>query len=416
MKNILLIGIITLLSTSLWSQKKVKEKKMEELSKKVDILTKEIERQRVGGSIELSETNKYGLGPAAAKIYKKERGVSIGGYGEFTYLNQANQNQSGDSILASKFPDKIDVLRIVFYFGYKFTDNLLLNTEIEYEHANELGVEFAYIDYLWRDYLNFRAGLLLSPMGFINQLHEPPIFLGVNRPQTERYIIPTTWREVGAGFFGNWAGFSYKLYVMNGFNGIKFSAKTGIRGGRQKGSKAFAEDFGGVLRIDYRYKSLLVGASSFIGETGQTSERFTGFNTISDGHLDFKAKGIYLRLLFSFATINNVEAINQENEVDDLSSIGEQMLGGYAQLGYDILHLLKLKQKIIFFVRYEYVDTQYKVPQGFKRNGTNANHIITLGLSYKPITNLSVKADYQFFMNDNKTGVNRFNLGLGFFF
>ena len=375
----------------------------------------------------ICEKGEHGLsfiGPAASFMFFlnsiiKKRVVFLskdkGGYGELTYLNQANSDQSGKSVKASDFPDKVDVLRIVLYFGYKFTDNLLFNSEIEYEHANELGVEFAYIDYLWKDYLNFRAGLLLSPVGFVNELHEPPIFLGVNRPETERYIIPTTWREVGAGIFGSWGGFTYKAYVMNSFNGIKFS-ETGLRGGRQKGSKALAEDAGGVIRIDYQYNALLIGASSFIGETGQTDESFTGFNTISDGHLDFTAHGVYIRLLFSFATLTNVARLNAIKEVKPSASVGEQLLGAYAQLGYNIFHILKWNQKLILFGRYEYIDTQYKVPQGFQRNPENLRKIITVGLSYKPINTMSIKADYQFYLNDAQSGVNRFNLGLGYLF
>ncbi len=406
---------LILSSAPAWSQEKSNKEKIDELSKKVDVLTKELESQRIEGSIELDQKGKYGMGPGASKVYQKKSGVSIGGYGELTYRNQDNRNQSGSSVSASDFPDTVDVLRIVLYFGYKFTDNFLFNTEIEYEHANELGVEFAYIDYLWKSYLNFRAGLLLAPMGFVNELHEPPIFLGVHRPQVEKYIIPTTWREVGAGLFGSWEWFTYKFYVMNSFNGIKFSSK-GLRGGRQKGSKAFAEDIGAVFRVDYQYNLLLIGASSFIGETGQTDERFAGFNTISDGHLDFVAHGVYFRLLFSFATLTNVVTINEINKVKSSSSVGEQLLGGYFQLGYNIFHLLQGEQKLILFARYEYVDTQYKVPQGFQKNPKNENHIITLGFSFKPIINISIKSDYQFYLNDAKTGVNQFNLGLGYFF
>ena len=113
------------------------------------------------------------------------------------------------------------------------------------KHASELGLEFAYVDWLFQDYLGFRGGLLLAPLGFVNELHEPPIFLGVKRPLTETYIIPTTWREIGVGIFGSFANdnFSYKLYLMNNFKAEGFSAKSGLRGGRQKGAKALAEDF-----------------------------------------------------------------------------------------------------------------------------------------------------------------------------
>ena len=71
-----------------------------------------------------------------------------------------------------------EVITAVLYFGYKFNDRFLFNSEIEFEHGSteddgEVSVEFAYLDYLWRKPLNVRAGLLLLPLGFVNELHEP---------------------------------------------------------------------------------------------------------------------------------------------------------------------------------------------------------------------------------------------------
>ena len=52
------------------------------------------------------------------------------------------------------------------------------------------------------DALNFRAGLILIPMGLVNEYHESPTFLSVNRPVSEKKIIPSTWRENGGGVYG----------------------------------------------------------------------------------------------------------------------------------------------------------------------------------------------------------------------
>src|SRR5690606_5504586 len=118
--------------------------------------------------------------------------------------------------------------------------------EIEFEHAStgqggEVSVEFAYLDYLATPHLGVRAGMVLVPMGFVNELHEPTTFLGTTRPLTESTIIPTTWRENGAGVFGDIGDFSYRAYVINGLDAVGggssraggFSA-AGLRGGRQK--------------------------------------------------------------------------------------------------------------------------------------------------------------------------------------
>ena len=87
------------------------------------------------------------------------------------------------------------------------------------EEGGSVSVEFAALDFLWRPEANARAGLLLVPMGFLNEVHEPPFFYGVQRPETETRILPTTWRENGVGLFGKLGEtVEYRAYVMNGFN------------------------------------------------------------------------------------------------------------------------------------------------------------------------------------------------------
>ena len=93
---------------------------------------------------------------------------------------------------------RLDALRLVLYTGYKFNDRIVFNSEIEFEHGGysdehtegEAKVEFAYLDFLINKAFNVRAGMMLVPMGFINELHEPPAFLGARRPQVERTHHP----------------------------------------------------------------------------------------------------------------------------------------------------------------------------------------------------------------------------------
>ena len=107
--------------------------------------------------------------------------MSIGGYGEAYYRKDVSDKTRSDR-------DTTDYLRFVLYTGYKFTDRIILNTELEFEHAStsvggSVSVEFAYIDFLMWDWANFRAGMLLAPLGIVNELHEPVFFHGVERPR-----------------------------------------------------------------------------------------------------------------------------------------------------------------------------------------------------------------------------------------
>ena len=78
------------------------------------------------------------------------------------------------------------------------------------------------------------------------------------------------WRANGAGVYGEFAqGLSYRAYVLEGLLGSKFSASSGIRGGRQKGSQANADDLALAARVDYEgVPGLLVGASVYAGNSG----------------------------------------------------------------------------------------------------------------------------------------------------
>ena len=110
---------------------------------------------------------------------------------------------------------ELDVHRMVLLFGYKFNDRTQFFTEIEYEHVQEVYVEQAFLDFKINNYIHFRGGLMLIPMGIVNEYHEPPGFNGVERPLVDKYIVPTTWREIGVGFTGNLptATLKYQLYI-----------------------------------------------------------------------------------------------------------------------------------------------------------------------------------------------------------
>lgn len=222
--------------------------RLDELERRIEALTSELERTRLGAEVVAADSSVLGLGPAAAKVYRVAQGVSVGGYGGIVYENFAGERDDGTP---SGAVDRIDALRGILYVGYKFNDRLLLNTEIEIEHVNEIFLEFAYLDYRLSDALGARAGLLLAPMGLVNELHEPTVFLGTARPLTETQLIPSTWRENGVGVFGEAGPWAYRVYLMSSFDGVGggasgaggFSAK-GLRGGRQKGSRGLSEGLG----------------------------------------------------------------------------------------------------------------------------------------------------------------------------
>jgi hypothetical protein len=400
------------------------EERLAEVERRLEILAEEVENLKVGeAAVTVSSDGGYsGLGPAASKVYSKEQGVSIGGYGEA--LLEIFDDEREDGSPSDKI-DRFDFLRAVFYFGYKFSDSWVFNSEIEYEHAStseggSVAVEFAYLDYLYRKELNFRGGLVLLPMGWLNELHEPTVYLGAVRPQTERRIIPTTWRENGIGAYGTLGGFNYRTYVVNGLDASGFSAG-GLRGGRQKGSKAKAEDFAWVGRLDFAgVPGLTAGLAAYLGNSGQDLED-AGGNSISVGtsifdlHIEYRYRGLELRGLWARAELDDVARLNEALGYVGEQSVGETLAGGYLQAGFDVL-AGRGKSSLTPYLRWEQINTQEEVPDGWSADPANDQEIFTLGLAYQPIQQLIFKAEYQSVGNEAETGVNQFNLSMGYIF
>jgi hypothetical protein len=403
-------------------------RKIDEINRKIDAITRELEAMQMGEAV--SPAGKapmhYGVGPAAAKIYSTRSGVSIGGYGEVLYQNFAAKRQDG---APSKETDELDLQRAVVYFGYRFNDQFVFNSEVEYEHAvtssdknGETEVEFAYVDYMAKPALNARAGLILIPVGLTNQAHEPTVFLGARRPDVEQRIIPTTWRELGAGFYGDTGVVAYQLYLVNGLDASRYDAE-GIGEGSSEGSQARTKDFAVTGRVDYiGVPGLAVGASFFNGASGQgertpDGRSFSGRTTLWDAHAIYRSYGLDLRGLYARTTVGDAARINALDNLDGNESVGSRQEGWYLQAGYDLLSLVpRTKMSLIPFVRYEEFDTQAAVPAGYERDPANDVQEWTAGVVYKPIDRIAVKADWQRIHNAARTGVNQWNLLIGYLF
>lgn len=411
--------------------------KLEELSRRIDILAQEIQNLKMGEAAPALEAGvkagektaeRYGVGPAAARVYGLKSGVSIGGYGEVLYSNYASQDQSG---APANIPDFVTDLRAVVYLGYKFDQHFVLNSEIEFENAvvandkpdGEAEVEFAYIDYASSPAFNARAGLILIPSGLVNQLHEPTAFLGARRPDVDEVIIPTTWREVGSGFYGTYGPVSYQFYGVNGLNAAGYTAEGGIREGSGEGSMALAQSWAFAGRVDFTaVPGLLAGASVFSGDAGQgqftpSGQKISALTTLVETHLDWRWRGLWVRGIYAHTTVAQADLINQLNNFEGTESVGSVQEGWYGQVGYDVLSLVSgSKMNVIPFVRYEQYDTQAQVPVGYLRDPANDVHGWTFGAVYQPIPQLILKADWQQRHNEAQTGVNLWNVSLGYVF
>jgi hypothetical protein len=398
---------------------------LDEVKRQIEVLTQEIEALKVQQQPTASaDTEEYGLGAAASKVYRTDQGISFGGYGEFVYENYAS---SRDDDQDSGRSDQLDALRAILYAGYKFNDRVIFNSEIEVEHGStgaggEASLEFGYLDFMIRPEFNVRAGMMLMPSGLLNELHEPTAFLGAKRPDVERTVIPSTWREPGVGIFGEVGPVTYRTYLVTGLRSDRFSS-SGIRSGRQSGGKALAEDLALIARADWNVADgVLVGGSYYRGDSAQSKTTPAGASfdatvAIAELHADLRLRGFQARALWADGSIGDAAAINAANNLTGKNSVGDEFGGWYAEAGYDLDTLLSWNEvSLVPFIRYETLDTQKRVPTGFARNPERELSNVTAGISIKPIPQAVIKVDFQNYDNEAGTGVDQWNVGLGYVF
>lgn len=406
-----------------------------ELERKVEVLTEELSRVKTEVAVpeETPPLESYqGLGPAASKVYGVAQGLSVGGYAEGYYRN--NVSDKGSS------RDQADLLRAVLYVGYKFTDSIIFNSEYEFEHATtsqpqddksagSVSVEFLTLDFNWKPELNFRTGLLLIPVGFINEIHEPTTFYGVIRPEVEQQIIPTTWRENGAGIFGSFGEqLEYRIYVTSGLDALGMTASN-IRGARQKGNRERAEDLSISVRADwFPFEGALLGASVYTGEVDQGTNGLPNSRfTLYEVHAQYRWQGLHTRALFTQSFLSRAGDLTlglRANPDADIfgtdETIANEMLGGYVEVAYDVMRWLSTDSDWFLapFFRFEYYNTQYQVPSGpeFSKDGADEVKLYTTGLQFKPHPNVVLKLDYRNFNRTKGTKADEVELGFGLAF
>jgi hypothetical protein len=347
--------------------------------------------------------------------------TSVGGYGEVHYTNATGPNT----------PGIVNVRRFVLYLAHTFSEKLAVRSELELEDAKieggeaggEVALEQLYLDYLISPAFTMRAGLVLPPVGIVNEIHEPPTFNGVDRPTFDQVVIPTTWREIGVGAVGaipGSSGLSYRLYLMNGLKAAGFTAASGIRGGRQEGKEASFANPSVTGRLEWARPGLRLGGSFWYGgSANQDSLLGTGAfdNAVALVSADarYDVGPLMFRGVVAHISVADADAIDAVYA----TQVGSRIAGGYIEAAYNVLSALApaSAQRLNAFLRYENFDTQAGVPAGVVKDETLARRITTFGLSYKPIYNVVFKGDYQ--LQRNKAGVGEgelLALGVGYQF
>src|SRR6266513_1520313 len=350
--------------------------------------------------------------------------TNITGYGEVGY---SKFRQSGNATA--------DLQRFVLGFNHRFDERLSFHSEIEIEHAvvskddnGEAEIEQAWLNYKLSDAANVKGGLFLVPLGILNETHEPPTYYGLMRNQVETRIIPTTWRELGAGVHGAVGeGLRYDVGMTTNFDSGKLDdPTTGIRSGHQEGQLANARNLAVYGALNYRRPGLLVGGGVFTGDTGQNGASSPALQgvaarlTLWDVHAQYRVAGLDLQALYAAGSLGDPDRLNSAILANanangtTLFAAPKTFKGGYVQAAY---HVYKRGNfDIAPFVRYERIDIrqQEDPANGQFQDPSNIERIRTFGVNFWVHPQVVLKADIQRYATDKSR--DRFDLGLGFMF
>ena len=360
----------------------------------------------------------------AANILSSNEALSVRGYAEMVYGQPYSATH--------RYNGKLDAKRFVLFTGYKFEPSTSFVAEMEVEHGNEIYLEQAFIQHRLSSSVNLRAGVLLIPMGIVNEYHEPTTFHGVERPNVDKYIIPSTWRELGVGFQGVLPSSSmrYQLYVVNGLkshDGTQglMDEVNGVRSGRQKAIKSTASHANLTGKLEYvGFANWNISTSFYTGNTqsplyhgversnahdmGVADSSVINMNMIGldsryqKGRIQFRSQIVYNAL-------GNTDAYNAFTG----KALGSAMYGGFGELAYQVLPK-STSHDLYVFSRIEQYDTQVGAPESVANLMSDRTEITT-GLSWMPSNGTVFKADYQH-LNQGGSVKHLFNFGFGVWF
>jgi hypothetical protein len=397
-------------------------------------------------------------------------GLRIGAYGEFAFGAQQNPNAFG------QWQTGFDAVRLVLTPTYQFNDNIIFNSEIEWEHGGiatdaddkltgEINLEQAWVDFRITPYFNIRApGVDLVPIDWINLYHEPTNYYSVLRPELNRGLIPSTWRAPAASIWGQLIeGVNYQFQInsaLEDFGGGPITDArtplpfpigyepgiTGIEAVRAArapiGSfRQLSNYLGYIFRLSYTPFFLpgFDGGTSIYftpsttprGAYSQLNGALLGRSSLTFFETDFRYRvpetGLEFRGEFADIIIGDPANLRANNDLDPFNNVGKSLWGASGEVAYHIPltpffgPILGSNWEAVPFYRYTYQNfqtggfagTDFNFPVGF---GQTQFHVA--GLAVYPTPELVLKLNYLRAIDAAPGGINSNSVlgGLGFFF
>ena len=316
-------------------------------------------------------------------------GIAVGGYIDMEFEMPENG--------ASTF----DQHRLIPFLTGHVSDRVTVSTEIEFEHGGnpdnggEIKLEYAVLDFRFRESLQFRGGIVLSPLGSFNLLHDSPLNDLTARPVVTRQLMPSTLSEAGMGFFGSTAPgdeseLDYQVYLVNGFDEgiIDDNGRLRIRGGR------------GSQKADNNDDKAIVGRLGFSPRLGATLGASIHTGKYDDaGDLRLTIAAVDAKVTFGAVELQGEAALASADIDRDVNpTTAESQRGAYGQVNWHVLHDKLMDGSVVTLVgRADWMDYDTDT-DGDSETGWTA------GVNFRPTEETVFKLDYNWTWNTPADG------------
>lgn len=368
--------------------------------------------------------------------------LSMGGYGEAVmsrhfYSDNFKRYTNADQFKDADSYGRFDLPHVVINIGYNFGHGWTMGSEIEFEHGGsesaveieeeetgeyeteverggEVALEQFWIQKSWSRALNLRMGHIIVPVGLTNMHHMPNEFFTVYRPEGESSILPCTWHQTGISLWGRTSDWRYEAQFIAGLEADLFGSQNWIK----KSSASpyefdVANKYAAVLRLDnYSVAGLRMGLSGYFGRTSGNSLKAFKYSDIKGdlliGAFDFTYNdhNWIIRGCADYGHLIDSQEISKINRTLGKGSVSPQTQVASAayclgiEAGYDLFALsAKMRQEgqqLYLFSRYDSYDSMYKTEGAIVDNPCWSRQVYTVGLNYKPLAEITVKAEYAY--------------------
>ncbi|MBF2092340.1 hypothetical protein H1R85_07450 [Flavobacterium psychrophilum] len=353
--------------------------------------------------------------------------ISIGGYLETNW-----QHLTTDGVSEGH---QFQARRLSIFMSSAISKRVKFLSEIEFEDGGkEVAVEFASVDVEFHPLVNFRAGILLNPIGSFNQNHDGPKWEFTDRPISATQMLPGTFSNAGAGFFGKkYSGkwmIGYEAYFTGNFDNSIIENKE---------NKTFLP---AAKKNPERFEEINSGQPLFTGKLALRNNKIgeLGISYMGGIYNKFQDDGIILdekRRINVFAidfntTLPKIKTfitaefawINVDVPTTYTQQFGNKQHGGFIDIVQPIVNKTILdweKATLNLACRLEYVD--WNVGKFNETGGNMGEDIWSImpAISFRPTPETVIRLNYRFqkqhdILNNPPAITDGFSLGLSTYF